>query len=938
MKHLLVFALLALDARADNVTVHVQESMTIDIDGATAAYAIDPSIVDVAIAQTGRVSLTGRSAGSTQLIAVTAFGTKAFLVTVGAAHAAAALRGGAAGNETMGRYESRYSSDTSRLQNSFDVFQRDGERLSQFHLLNVRYLGERFGSSSTAFPSMFYRVNTPHRELTLLDDFVDVSPLTISGTQVRGIHLHDGALELHAGYAAATMYEDLFLPADRRWVAGVGYGIDRGGIRWTPSIYGFFSEPNQTTARRGVAGSLAGEYRSGDSLWIRGEAGMSRALAASADVRYDSARDHLSGRFAFKPEAYPTLGLSDIPGAHGELTWTRRATSRFTAETFATYDDYRLQSLHQTLSNGLLTLRYAATSHMTLTSGAAITDLRTPSNSIRTIALPAGIAYDRTSFGASLSGRILDNDNASRRGDVVRLAARASHRGFTTNLWVERQRQAPTLDLIFREEPGLELALARLGISVHTPDEVAAVLRDNAALVNLGFIEGLTVNLTPLRWQGGFDASWIGAGEGRDQIRFHAIADRDESIGSTRTAMIGTLSYSRRVFSQTDVFGSLSWWRGGPTAFEQEGKAIEAGVRQRFDGVPALLRRRVAIEGVVFLDPEMRGSAAGAKPLPDVIVMLDGTRSTRSDAHGVYAFRDAVPGAHSVIAQLPDERPAFFTTPSRVEINGDAHVDFGVVWSSARVSGRVASDANTGIAGVTISAATANDMRVTATTDSDGAFVLALPAGTYRVGLVQETLPAGYATEETERSVTLEADKPQTASFAVRALRSVAGKVAGAREVTIESLGRRVTADANGDFVFRSLPAGHFTLSTEVSGHIVTHEVTLPAEPATLHDVVFAAAGAAVAASPALPGSPVSPAPRPSPASHPFVVQVGAFHDPANARELTTRLTRLGEKPFTDGNEGLILVRTGPFASRAIATSATERLRRAGIDAYVIAR
>jgi len=125
----------------------------------------------------------------------------------------------------------------------------DGERLSQFHLINVRYLGQRFGGSSTAFPSMFYRVTTAHRELTLLDDFVDVSPLTIRGTQVRGIHLHDHALEIHAGYAAATMYEDLFLPADRRWVAGVGYGVDRGGIRWTPSLYGFFSQPGNSTAR-----------------------------------------------------------------------------------------------------------------------------------------------------------------------------------------------------------------------------------------------------------------------------------------------------------------------------------------------------------------------------------------------------------------------------------------------------------------------------------------------------------------------------------------------------------------------------------------------------------------------------------------------------------------------------------------------------------------
>jgi len=283
MKRLLVVlasVFLALAARADNVTVHVRESVTIDIDGATAAYAIDPSIVDVAMAGAGRVALTGRSAGTTQLIVVTAAGTKPFLVTIGAARAANVPRAVAA-NEAMGRLESRYASDTSRLQNSFDIFMRDGERRSQFHLLNVRYLGQRYGSSSTAFPSMFYRVNTPHRELTFGDDYVDASPLTVRGTQVRGFHLRDDRLEIHAGYAASTMWEDLFLPADRRWVGGVGYGIDRGGIRWTPSIYGFLSEPKQTTARKGVVGALAAEYRRADALWIRGEVGVSRVVAAS---------------------------------------------------------------------------------------------------------------------------------------------------------------------------------------------------------------------------------------------------------------------------------------------------------------------------------------------------------------------------------------------------------------------------------------------------------------------------------------------------------------------------------------------------------------------------------------------------------------------------------------------------------------------------------
>jgi cell division septation protein DedD len=67
-------------------------------------------------------------------------------------------------------------------------------------------------------------------------------------------------------------------------------------------------------------------------------------------------------------------------------------------------------------------------------------------------------------------------------------------------------------------------------------------------------------------------------------------------------------------------------------------------------------------------------------------------------------------------------------------------------------------------------------------------------------------------------------------------------------------------------------------------------------------------------------------------------VQIGAFRDPGNARQLTIRLERIGETPFTDRGEGLLLVRTGPFVSRTMASTPVDRLRRAGIDSYVLSR
>jgi cell division septation protein DedD len=163
----------------------------------------------------------------------------------------------------------------------------------------------------------------------------------------------------------------------------------------------------------------------------------------------------------------------------------------------------------------------------------------------------------------------------------------------------------------------------------------------------------------------------------------------------------------------------------------------------------------------------------------------------------------------------------------------------------------------------------------------------------------------------------------------VVALRSVAGTIAGASEVMIDVLNRRAEVDASGNFVFRSLPAGHFTLTAKVGGRVVTHDVTLPAEPATLRDVAFGTPVAIVESKPQPPSAIPAGA---------FVVQIGAFRDAGNARQLATRLERLGERPFTDRSEGLLLVRTGPFVSRARATVASQRLSRAGIASYVLTR
>ncbi|HSY48783.1 MAG TPA: carboxypeptidase regulatory-like domain-containing protein [Thermoanaerobaculia bacterium] len=932
--------LLAHAARGESYTVRVEETAIIEIAGATAAFTTNPAIADVATPATGRLSVTGHSSGTTQLVVITAGGTQAYLITVAAPVLPSAVRQEA--GAPLARYEGRYSSGSERVQNTFDLVTHDGDRSSEIHVLHFHDLRTEPGLPSDAIGSIFYQDTTPSRQLTLLDDTVDLSRMTISNTQVRGLHLKDGPLELHAGYASSTIFDDFFLPAQRRWVGGGGYGIDLASTRLTPSVYGFFSQPTDTAARRGVVGALTAEHRDGDTLYLRGDVGVSRSLAASGEVRYLSSQDQFRALLSMKPDDFPNLGLADISGSHGELDWTRRATDRLSITSYGTYDRLNLAALRQTIGAASLGLGYAVTARLSFLGGADASTVRTPTTSIRTIGLPLGVAYDTSAFGLAASYRLLDNSEASRRGDTLRLSAHAGGGPFTASVWAERQRQAPTLDLIFREEPGLELALLRLGISVRTPEDVARALRDNAALIDLGLITGVNVALTPRRLQAGFNLAWLGSGPRSDHLRLLAVYDHDDGISTTRDNLIATLTYSRRVLTATDLYASYSWWRTSVSALQQAGTSVEIGVQQQFSGLPRFLQRSGTIEGFAFLDPEMRGVRdQSTKPLQDIAVTLDGTRTARTDGKGAYAFDKVPPGPHRIVAQLPGSPRAFFTTNSRAETTVPAHIDFGLVWAAARIDGRVISDAGVAIPGAVLTAATQNGHLISATSDAQGLFVFAVPPGTFRVGLTAESLPAGYSiAEPREKSVTVEAGQPQSVTFAVRVRRSIAGRAKGASEVHIESLAITAPVDAEGNFLFRSLPSGTFTIVARIGGRTVSNTVTLPSEPTIMRDVVLGAASPSVAN---VPSPSAAPAPGRKETSQPaerapYVVQAGAFREERNAAQLIGRLRRSQNQPFSVASHGLTHVYIGPFETRQKAAAASERLRRAGFDGFVTRR
>ena len=74
----------------------------------------------------------------------------------------------------------------------------------------------------------------------------------------------------------------------------------------------------------------------------------------------------------------------------------------------------------------------------------------------------------------------------------------------------------------------------------------------------------------------------------------------------------------------------------------------------------------------------------------------------------------------------------------------------------------------------------------------------------------------------------------------------------------------------------------------------------------------------------------------------PFVILIGAFANPANVKQLQTKIGELGIKVFTepfDSPDGKkTRVRAGPFPSREAADKALDKLKRIGVNGVVAAK
>jgi hypothetical protein len=922
-----VLAIASAASAADyTLKIDVAETASIDVAGATAAYAIDPTIANAAPAR-GGVSIIGRAAGSTQVVVVTAAGTRTILVTV-RARAASPRPGSDAASAEHGSYEVRYASAGQQVQTSVGAVRNDGARRDEVSMQTSTSLGRRFaGEPASVIRSATYRVTTPRRELTFFDSGLHHSPLTVDNTIVRGVHLRQDGWRLHAGYTMNASFGSLLLASDRDFIAGGGYEFrisDR--TRLMPSVFIY-------PTKRGSVASLLYDYRRGDILEASAEIGYGGALGASGHLVYNGAANRVRADIQYQPRDFVIVGPANVHGFFSDASWSTRGGRRLTADLSASANQYELARFEQRSVTANGEMRYAITKPLAISAGFSYGSFSGGGmqERIRSVMIPVGVHLDLARFGAGLLYRYATNSATNEGGHGFRATARASFGSIYASAYYDHQTEAPTLELILRDDPALSLALQQLGISATTPEDIARALRSNAALIGLGFIEGATVNLAPARTQAGFETSWIGVSALHPQLRARLLWNRTEGVASHVTTSLATLTWSQRLTAATDIHAGVTVAKteasGAENAAEQ--RFVEAGVRQRFNSFPRFGSGSGTISGKVFLDEEMSGeptsiAAAGVE------VLLDGTRAEHSDEAGRFAFTKVPAGSHRVDARVGGT--SYFTTASSIDARPGDSVSFGVASTPARAIGVVTDDSGEPLANVAVTL-TRGERQLRGTTRSDGHYAIAAAPGEYEAAIATESLPAGVTFDRANvRRIALQRAAPVETSFVVQINRSVGGRVEGARagdSVTIPSLGRTALVDREGRFLFRSLPPGDMTIVARAAGRTISRNILVPQSPVSIRDTDLGVAtltpvAATIVAADATNGS--------------YVVQLGAFRNRKYAEELLRQARSAGVDVTMAAHAALTIVQTPPYETHAAASEQQARIAHAGFAAVVVRR
>ena len=841
------------------LSVGYQKRIQLPVTGATAAYSLDSNIVEAAAAN-GIVEIVGKAPGAANIVIVTPAGVQNLAVVVPQPPPILPPGFELTGHEGSGEngtYEFRYNSDPGQITNSLDLKRTQGKSFDRLQLVNANLFSAGGSTSAIGFPYLSYEISRPNRDLTFVDQIVANSPLTVDGFLVRGFHMREGPWQFHGGFASIATFQGLFLTTDREYTAGVSRTFALNSLSSLQGNVYYFRNPasQQRVASNGTVGSVLYRLKKKDKGDLLAELGVSHGVGFAARGNYDNERSHITGSFRTQSRSFASLALNNQHGTFADLSASRKLTTRLYGSLNLNQSNFNLPTLSQSTFTTSSQLNFKINRYFSVNGGGAFSTFQSkvpPSARISTVNLPLGVDFSTRHFGTGFQYQRTINFDGSGGNDYA-VNARGSAGSFQLSGFFRHDVQVPTLAAIFSQIPGLQDALDRAGIVATTPDQLAQLLRNVALLETLGFTNAFTVNLAPARNDFGASFNWIARSQSRRHVDVSYFNSNTELINGKFGLTTASVSYSQRLRSTTDIVASAALVRTANTGSTVNHPLFSISLQQRFFSVPGLLLpgRHGMIQGHVFRDDDSSGAYSGQQPaVGGVEIRLDENRTTHSDASGNYSFHHVPFGVHRVEAKYQSDEQFFYTTSSPATADMNATVDFGINFAKGQVFGFLLNDAGAGIGGVTVELHSEKYTRRVQTVSNGKFSFTGLAPGSYSLSTLPDSYPPGYGLQDlAAQAVSVEPGKPASATFTVRAVRSVSGRVlvydrsvlqpvplAGAL-VRLKELSLEVKTGPNGAYLFRNLAAGTYTIAIEYQGKETARTVTLPPEPANLRNV-----------------------------------------------------------------------------------------------------
>lgn len=818
--------------------------------GVTAAYSLDPDTVQAEVAP-GGFRLAGKMPGTATIMLVGIAGAHPVSVTVTEPpHARSYTASGTpvyGQTVEFGEYDVRYNNSPSQFMGLESVTQIAGERRIHVQVMNSD-TGPGLGQTPIEFPLVSYEISRGNKSLTLIDDTVNNSDLTVNGAQLRGVHVVKGPWQFHAGITSLTQYQGFLLPSQRIEIGGLSRSFrlnDRSSLQG--NLYYFKGGSSGVTS--GPLATALYRYSRGPHLAGWAEVGIGNGFAFAARVDRDTGAEQLHGYVHYQSPQIAALSINALHGREVQLTWTRKFSSRWSASGTGSDTEVNLRDQNELADSLNLAPQFSLNRHLAITSGLAASRFLAivPSSpGVRSFGYVIGPQFTWHYFGGGFQYQQLRNTGHAPDSQNFGISAEAGGSRLSGSVSYNHNTEAPVYAPVQSPgQPDLQQLLFHESQAALSPRQMADFFRQSAPLADQGYIQPVVVTLAALREQYAVTISSDTHKAGH--IIFQGMLNTNSGGNAPALRLLtGGLTWTRKLGVSNVLNAGFSMFKTETAGTNQLQPVLQIGFQHKLNTAPRWLLpgRRGTISGHVFIDKNYaRIYKAGDPPLSGVLVYLDGRRTTHTDSNGYFAFHGIPWGTHTVEVQYHDSRSFFFTSgsPKAVPANGTA--DFGISFAKGRIFGKFTDDAGDGLQ-VNLQIQGPGVQRQV-TTDGFGTVeVDGLPNGTYSIHPDPSSLPPGYSLADlSDATVAVTADNAGHFHLQIPAQRSLSGRVAlfdpttgkttplSGVTVTLGSGRFSMQTDSDGRYLFRHLPAGSCTLSVVHEGKIWTRSAILTAAP-----------------------------------------------------------------------------------------------------------